>query len=172
MPLMTQPFSKTDCAIEHALLATNSLPALPGLRQHIFSQLSAVISISLISFILHILSYPILHFKSCFMPKYQPHWGNAARPRTVPSGTLPACKKPRRVRRPQAAKRCGLCFAATCAWRKIPYRLQVYKLRAAGAQRVHAADSKSFVEKPAGVFRQFRPRTATVRGLAFGVKFP
>ena len=36
-----------------------------------------------------------------------------------------ACKKPRRVCRPQAANRVRSFSAGACTWRKIPYRLQV-----------------------------------------------
>ncbi len=64
-------------------------------------------------------------------------------------------KMPRRVCRPQAAKKVKLFSAATCAWQKIPLRLHVCELCAYNAQRVRDADCNSILpEKLLGVFRQ------------------
>ena len=51
---------------------------------------------------------------------------------TVPAFSV--LKKPRRVRRPQAANRVKSFSAATCAWLKILLTLQVWNLSASGRQ--------------------------------------
>ena len=49
---------------------------------------------------------------------------------------LSVSKKPRRVRRPRAAKSVKSCSAAACTWQKILFALQVWNLSAAGRQNL------------------------------------
>ena len=60
--------------------------------------------------------------------------------------------KPRRVCRPQAAKKLESFSAGACTWQKIPLRLQVWNLFAAGEQIMRAAACKTLSKSPAGDF--------------------
>ena len=56
-------------------------------------------------------------------------------------------QKPRRVSPPVRRKKVQSFSSATCAAKKIPLRLQVWNLCAAGAQIMRAADCNPFVKK-------------------------
>ena len=58
--------------------------------------------------------------------------------------------KPRRVCRPQAAKKLESFSAGACTWQKIPLRLQVWNLFAYGEQIMRAADCKNWRKSPKG----------------------
>ncbi len=60
--------------------------------------------------------------------------------------------KPRRVCRPQAAKKLESFSAGACTWQKIPLRLQVWNLFACGEQIMRAAACKTLSKSPAGDF--------------------
>ena len=68
--------------------------------------------------------------------------------------------KPRRVCRPQAAKKLESFSAGACTWQKIPLRLQVWNLFACGEQIMRAAACKTLSESPgtAGAQSVKKPR--------------
>ena len=72
----------------------------------------------------------------------------AATPQAIAHGvSAQLVQKPRRVSPPQRRKKVKSFSQATCAAEKILLRLQVWNLRAAGAQIMRAADCSPFVKK-------------------------
>ena len=57
-------------------------------------------------------------------------------PAVKTAGAVSVSKKPRRVRRPQAANQVKSCSAAACTWQNILLALQVWNLSACGRQNL------------------------------------
>ena len=73
--------------------------------------------------------------------------------------------KPRRVCRPQAAKKLGSFSAGACTWQKILLRLQVWNLFACGEQIMRAAACKTLSKSPAADYKdQFRETVPSDKG--------
>ena len=66
--------------------------------------------------------------------RFPHHLSNSRAPRSKKNAGLCLSKKPRRVRRPQAANQVKSCSAGACTWQNILLALQVWNLSAKGRQ--------------------------------------
>ena len=83
-----------------------------------------------------------------YPPSKKEYFLTATTPQPLARGvTAQLVQKPRRVSPPQRQKKVRSFSSATCAAKKILLRLQVWNLRAAGAQIMRAADCSPFVKK-------------------------
>ncbi len=81
-------------------------------------------------------------------PSKKEYFLTATTPQALARGvSAQLVQKPRRVSPPQRRKKVKSFSQATCAAEKILLRLQVWNLRAAGAQIMRAADCSPFVKK-------------------------
>ena len=83
-----------------------------------------------------------------YPPSKKEYFLTATTPQALARGvSAQLVQKPRRVSPPQRRKKVKSFSQATCAAEKILLRLQVWNLRAAGAQIMRAADCSPFVKK-------------------------